>query len=114
MSYTTIISPADVEAHLHDNTWVIVDTRFVLTQPAAGRAAYEQAHITGAVYAHLDDDLSGPIVPGTTGRHPLPSVDAAAATLGRLGIGDDSQVVVYDDQNGLVAARLWWMLRWLG
>ena len=114
MPHTTIISPDEVAAHLADDGWLIVDSRFVLTQPAAGRTEYERAHIAGAVYAHLDDDLSGPIVPGTTGRHPLPSVDAAAATFARLGIGDGTQVVVYDDQNGLVAARLWWMLRWLG
>ena len=114
MAYTTIISPAEVAEHLDDPQWIVVDCRFVLTQPAAGRAAYEQAHIAGAVYAHLDDDLSAPIEPGVTGRHPLPEPETAAETLGRLGIGDGMQVVAYDDQNGLVAARLWWMLRWLG
>ncbi len=115
MSYTTIISPAELIPHLNDPQWVIVDCRFALGDPDRGRKAYEEAHIPGAVHAHLNDDLSGPIQIGVTGRHPLPTPESAAATFGRLGIGDALQVVVYDDAGGaLPAARLWWMLHWLG
>src|SRR5690606_22526222 len=73
-----------------------------------------EAHIPGAVYAHLDEDLSGPIEPGKTSRHPLPDVETFVETLSAWGIDDDTQVVVYDDWGGSIAARLWWMLRWLG
>ena len=72
MAYTTLISTADLAWHLNSPDYVVVDCRFVLADPGAGRAAYKLAHIPGAVYAHLDEDLSGPIVPGKTGRHPLP------------------------------------------
>lgn len=114
MPFTTLISAAELAEHVDDATWVIVDCRFALDQPERGRQDYERAHIPGAVYAHLNDDLSGPIVPGKTGRHPLPAIEAAAHTFGRLGIGANTQVVAYDDNNGSIAARLWWLLRWLG
>jgi thiosulfate/3-mercaptopyruvate sulfurtransferase len=92
-----------------------VDCRFRLGAPEAGRDAYRQSHVAGAVYAHLDRDLCGPITPGSTGRHPLPEPSDAAQRLGARGIGDGMQVVAYDDAGGaLAAARLWWMLRWLG
>lgn len=114
MPYTTIISPDDLQSRLDDPDWVIVDARFSLSEPARGRHDYEVAHIPGAVYAHLDDDLSGPIVPGVTGRHPLPDPNAFAEQLSAWGIDETVQVVVYDDIGGGIAARLWWMLRWLG
>ena len=114
MPYTTLISADDLGAHLNDPHWIIVDCRFTLGQTERGREAYQQAHIAGAIYAHLDEDLSGPIVPGKTGRHPLPSVEAAARAFGSWGIDDTTQVVAYDDTGGSTAARLWWMLRWLG
>ncbi|HMB93119.1 MAG TPA: sulfurtransferase [Rhodothermales bacterium] len=114
MPYTTIIDPADLHAHLDDPDWAIVDARFSLHEPARGRHDYEAAHIPGAVYAHLDDDLSGDIVPGVTGRHPLPDPSAFSEKLSAWGIADGVQVVVYDDIGGGIAARLWWMLRWLG
>ncbi|WP_026369969.1 sulfurtransferase [Kallotenue papyrolyticum] len=114
MSFTTLIDSATLAAHLDDPDWAIVDCRFALDQPARGRQAYLQAHIPGAVYAHLDEDLSGPIVPGRTGRHPLPSVEDAARTFGRWGIDERTQVIAYDDAGGAFAARLWWLLRWLG
>jgi thiosulfate/3-mercaptopyruvate sulfurtransferase len=114
MPYTTLISTDDLAAHLDDPRWVVVDCRFTLGQTERGRQAYQQAHIAGAVYAHLDEDLSSPIVPGQTGRHPLPSVQAAAQTFGGWGIDGGTQVVAYDDSGGSQAARLWWMLRWLG
>ena len=92
----------------------IVDCRFDLRDTEAGRRAYVHSHIPGAQYAHLDEDLSGPIVPGRTGRHPLPETAAFARTLARLGIGNGAQVIVYDDGSGSMAARMWWMMRWLG
>ncbi len=92
---------------------VLVDCRFELAAPAAGRLAYLEAHIPGAVYAHLDHDLSGP--PSTDhGRHPLPSPERLCALFGALGIDATQQVVAYDDAGGMFAARLWWMLRYMG
>jgi len=81
--------------------------------PEKGRDDYAVGHVPGASYANLDRDLSSPISAGT-GRHPLPDVESFIETLRRWGISNDSQVVVYDDAGGGVAARLWWMLRWLG
>ena len=114
MPYTTLIDTTTLHASLYDPDWAIVDCRFALDDPDAGRAAYRTAHISGAVYAHLDEDLSGAIVPGVTGRHPLPDPDVLAATFSKWGIADDVQVVAYDDAGGAMAARLWWLLRWLG
>ncbi|MCC6707940.1 MAG: sulfurtransferase [Gammaproteobacteria bacterium] len=92
---------------------VLVDCRFELAAPAAGRLAYLEAHIPGAAYAHLDHDLSGP--PSTDhGRHPLPSPERLCALFGALGIDATQQVVAYDDAGGMFAARLWWMLRYMG
>lgn len=92
---------------------VLVDCRFELAAPAAGRLAYLEAHIPGAVYAHLDHDLSGP--PSTDhGRHPLPSPERLCALFGALGIDATQRVVAYDDAGGMFAARLWWMLRYMG
>ena len=92
----------------------IVDCRFDLGDTGAGRSAYAHSHIPGAAYAHLDEDMSGPIVPGRTGRHPLPDAPVFAATVARLGISNRSQVALYDDSGGSMAARMWWMLRWIG
>jgi len=112
--YTTLIAADELAAHLDDPDWAIVDCRFNLQDTGQGRRAYQAGHIPGAVYAHLDEDLSGPVVPGRTGRHPLPEPEVFAARLGRWGIGNTTQVVAYDDAGGAYAARLWWMLRWLG
>jgi len=115
MSFNTIIPAAELVIHLDDPDWVIVDSRFKLANPDQGLIDYKAAHIPGAVFAHLDDDLSGPIIKGVTGRHPLPSVEKATATFSRLGIGAGVQVVAYDDMAGALAAgRVWWLLRWLG
>ena len=104
--------------HLQDRTLVILDCRFSLAQPEAGEAAYREGHLPGAVYAHLERDLSGPKQPGGAGgRHPLPDPQVLAAWLGSLGIGNDSTVLAYDDPSGpqgFYAARAWWLLRWLG
>lgn len=92
---------------------VVVDCRFDLRDPDAGRRQYEEGHIPGAVYLDLDQDLAGPVGPGT-GRHPLPDVAKIATTLGELGIGNEHRIVVYDNSHGALAARAWWVLRWLG
>jgi thiosulfate/3-mercaptopyruvate sulfurtransferase len=113
MKLTTLVSADQLARHLHDPQWVVVDCRFALTRPDAGRQAYVKAHIPGARYAHLDQDLSGPITP-TSGRHPLPDPVALARKLGLWGVYQDKQVIVYDDSFGSMAVRLWWLLRWLG
>lgn len=114
MDYKTLISPADLLSHLDDSNWVIVDCRFWLDDTEKGRRDFQQSHIPGAIYAHLDEDLSDPVVPGKTGRHPLPPVEVFADRLASWGIGNDVQVMAYDDRGGAIAARLWWMLKWLG
>lgn len=92
----------------------LFDTRFSLEHPEQGRFDFAAGHIPGARYLHLDEDLSARVIPGTTGRHPLPPPALLQARLQRAGLNNDAQVVVYDDGAGLFAARLWWLLRWLG
>jgi thiosulfate/3-mercaptopyruvate sulfurtransferase len=113
MSFTTLIESAEVARHLGDPRWAIVDCRFDLGNPNAGREQYRSGHIPGARYAHLNEDLSGPIT-ASTGRHPLPRLEEFARRLGAWGIDERSQVVAYDDASGAIAARLWWMLHWAG
>ncbi len=98
---------------LGDQQLRIVDCRFDLLAPDAGRKRWLDAHIPGAVYADLDRDLSGPVT-SESGRHPLPSVVRARETFSRLGIDADTAVVAYDDAGGAIASRAWWLLRWLG
>lgn len=112
--FNTIISAVELAPELANPNWLVIDCRHDLGDLAYGRRAYHQAHIPGAIFAHLEEDLSGPIVPGTTGRHPLPCVTAMEQLFSRWGIGPTTQVVVYDDKRGAIAARLWWMLRYLG
>ena len=114
MPYMTLITPEEVAPHIGDPDWALIDCRFKLDNPAVGRELYQAAHIPGAVYAHLDNDLSSPIIPGVTGRHPLPSIDDFVETLSNWGIDERTQVVAYDDNSGVYGGRLWWMLRWLG
>jgi thiosulfate/3-mercaptopyruvate sulfurtransferase len=109
----TLIAAAELARHLGDADWVSIDCRFELARPGWGEQAYGAGHIPGALYAHLDRDLAGPVTPAS-GRHPLPAVAALAATFGRLGIDAAVQVVAYDQGSGAYAARLWWLLRWLG
>ena len=111
--YRTILSPEELHPYVGDEGWAIVDARFHLPEPDKGERDYLEGHIPGAVYAHLDRDLSGPLT-GNNGRHPLPGVDQMAGRFGRWGIDGDVQVVVYDTVSGQMAARLWWMLRYLG
>ncbi len=112
-SHTTLIAREELERHLQDPDWVIFDCRFDLRDPAAGEKAYRKGHIVNAQYAHLERDLSSPKT-ATTGRHPLPDSAQLAEKLGAWGIGESKQVIAYDDAGGTVAARLWWLLRWLG
>ncbi len=114
MPYTVLIATNELAPHLGDPDWAIIDCRFRLDNSAFGRQAYNEAHIPGAIYAHLNEELSGPIVPGQTGRHPLPSMEQFTETLSTWGIDERVQVVAYDDMGGMIAGRLWWMLRWLG
>jgi len=93
--------------------WLIIDCRFNLGHTGAGETAWQAGHIPGALYAHLDRDLSG-AKSGHNGRHPLPSPAAMAATLGAWGLRPHTRLVAYDDAGGMFAARLWWLLRWVG
>jgi thiosulfate/3-mercaptopyruvate sulfurtransferase len=91
----------------------VIEASFDLARPDAGEAQWREARIPGSGYLHLDRDLSGPKT-GRNGRHPLPTRSAFAATLGRAGVTPASFVVALDRQGGVYAARLWWMLRWMG
>jgi len=114
MPHLDLIDAATLGAYLDDPDWIAVDCRFSLMDADAGRRAYAESHLPGARYADLDWDLSGPVTPAT-GRHPLPDPARLARTLGEWGIGAGARVVAYDDMGGmLAAARLWWLLRWLG
>ena len=108
-----LIDVDELRPKLAQPAWRVVDCRFDLMQPAKGYEDYGRGHILGACYANLDNDLAGPIN-DSTGRHPLPPVTKFADTLGAWGIDNSSQVVVYDAGSGAIAARLWWMLKWVG
>ncbi len=112
--HTTLITAAVLAEHLGDRSWAIVDCRYRLAELGFGRRAYAESHIAGAVFADIGDDLSGPVVRGKTGRHPLPEVGTIVAKLSAWGIDGAVQVAAYDDSGGSMAARLWWLLRWLG
>jgi thiosulfate/3-mercaptopyruvate sulfurtransferase len=111
--YTTLIGSAELEAHISDTDWAVLDCRFELGRPEWGASAYAEGHVPNAIYAHLDRDLSSPVT-STSGRHPLPLLEAFTAALGRWGIDENVQVVAYDQNNGAYASRLWWLLRWVG
>jgi thiosulfate/3-mercaptopyruvate sulfurtransferase len=111
LPYTTLISVAELR---HDLTnFLVIDCRFSLANTHLGEQQYQQGHIPGARYAHLDQHLSSPITP-TSGRHPLPNFDQLIAQIKAWGINNHSQVIAYDDANGAYASRLWWLLRTLG
>ncbi|HNP36444.1 MAG TPA: sulfurtransferase [Woeseiaceae bacterium] len=112
-SAARLIQSNELQQQLDTPRLRLLDCRFSLQAPELGRSEWLAGHIPGAVYADLDKDLAAPVT-RTTGRHPLPEPDVFAATLGRLGIDNDSSVVVYDGGSGAIAARAWWMLRWLG
>ncbi len=112
--YQTIIDAETVFEHLNNPRWLFFDVRFSLVDKSKGRTDFTESHIPAAQYVHLDNDLSGNIVPGETGRHPLPKEDDFIELLRSRGVSDDTQIVVYDDSHGGIAARLWWMLQCLG
>jgi thiosulfate/3-mercaptopyruvate sulfurtransferase len=113
MSYQTLISTEDLAARLSDPDLVVFDCRHDLMDVEAGHRAWTVDHIPGARFAHLDKNLSGAKT-GRTGRHPLPDVAALSKWLGEQGVDSRKQVVTYDASGGFFAARLWWLLRWLG
>src|SRR5690606_2207371 len=111
--FQTLIEPQQLFEHLDDPDWCVIDCSFDLADPEAGQRAFLEGHIPGAVYAHLERDLSGP-VGEKAGRHPLPDAGALIAKLSGWGVGPATQVIACDDANGAMAARLWWLLGWLG
>lgn len=113
MRFTTIVSTEQLAQHLDDPSWIVFDCRFTLSNTEAGRLAYQQSHIPGARYVHLDEDMSSAVTPAS-GRHPLPEVVVFADKLSRWGVDSSKQVVVYDDSFGSMAVKMWWLLRWLG
>ena len=114
MALAQLIDTTRLNAQLAHPNLCIIDCRFALDDPQYGKRSYEQAHIPGAVYLDLEADLSGPVIPGQTGRHPLPQPQQLVQRLRAAGLNNDSEVVLYDDGPGAFAARAWWLLAWLG
>jgi thiosulfate/3-mercaptopyruvate sulfurtransferase len=115
--YKTLISAADLAPHLTDSNWVVLDCRHDLMNPDAGSKAYDAGHLQNALFALVDTALSGAKTGPDgvfRGRHPLPDRAALIETLRAWGINDTTQVVAYDAHGGMFAARLWWLLRWIG
>lgn len=108
------VTQARLRDHLDDPRVRVVDCRYVLGRPGAGRDLYLGEHIAGAVFLDVDSDLAGPVGDGRAGRHPLPSAEAFAAAARRAGISAQTQVVAYDEHMTGGAARLWWLLRHFG
>jgi len=111
MSGSTLVSTGELAGRLAD--WRVFDCRHDLAKPELGETQYREAHIPGALFAHLDRDLSAPKT-GKNGRHPLPDAQTFGTWLGAQGLKPADHVVCYDAANGMFAARLWWMLRWVG
>jgi len=105
-----LVTAEDLAAHPE---WRVFDCRHDLKNTEYGRQAYARGHIPGALFLHLDDDLSG-VKDGRNGRHPLPDADSFARRMAACGVDATTQVVAYDNEGGIFASRLWWMLRWLG
>lgn len=112
-TFSTLIGAHELAHRIGNPDWRIFDCRHDLANPDFGRAAYARGHLPGAIFLHLDEDLSGPTT-GSNGRHPLPDPVALARRLAQCGVGNDTQVIAYDDAGGMFAARLWWLMRWLG
>ncbi len=108
-----LVSTETLALHTRDSSWVIFDCRHDLADHAKGERLYRAQHIPGAHFAPVETELSG-VKTGTNGRHPLPDPAAFAAFLARHGVSDASTVIAYDDVGGQYAARLWWMVRWIG
>ena len=101
MNYQTLISAAELSDQIGNPDLAILDCRFSLAEPEWGRQEHLKAHISGAVFADLDRDLSGPKIPGVTGRHPIPTIEFAAEKFSQWGIDDSAQVICYDSVGGL-------------
>jgi len=110
--YSTIINAVDLISTT--SPAFIFDCRSSLADNEYGKNSFTEGHIPGAQFADLNRQLSGPIIPGKTGRHPLPSQESFLEQVRAWGVSNESQVIVYDDNHGAFAARLWWMFRWLG
>jgi thiosulfate/3-mercaptopyruvate sulfurtransferase len=108
-----LVSVEELAAHLNDPKWIVFDCRHDLANTEYGAQSWAKAHIPGALFLHCDRDLSGPMT-GKNGRHPLPDIDTFVKRMGECGITPDTQVVAYDNEASAFAARLWWLLRWLG
>ena len=117
MTYQTLISASDLKARAQYLNLVLVDCRHDLANPDFGRQTYAAGHLPDARFAHLDELLSGPKTDAAGrfhGRHPLPDRQQFVQAMRALGINNDTQVVAYDAHGGMYAARLWWLLRWIG
>ncbi|APC17082.1 sulfurtransferase [Pseudomonas frederiksbergensis] len=114
MPIAQLISPNALDQKKNQAGWVILDCRFALEDPDYGQRSYAEGHIAAASFADLERDLSGPVVKGVTGRHPLPTPHHLIQRLQDWGISNDSEIVLYDDGPGMYAARAWWLLAWLG
>lgn len=117
INYTTLIEATELAQHCDDPDWVILDCRHDLSNPNQGRVVYAENHIPGAQFAHLDFDLSGnkiSAIGAFCGRHPLPDRELFVARMRAWGVNNHTQLVAYDAQGGMFAARLWWLARWLG
>jgi thiosulfate/3-mercaptopyruvate sulfurtransferase len=112
-TYQHLIRPDELAAALSDPQLIVVDVRHDLGDYGLGLRQYNEGHVPGALFLSVETDLAGPHN-GKNGRHPLPSIDAFAATMSSIGVDATKQVVAYDGGTSTYAARLWWMLRWLG
>ncbi len=113
MTYQTIISVEDLNKNISNQDWFVFDCRFLLKDPESGLKKFNQGHIPGAQFADMDKDLASPMT-ATTGRHPLPDPDELIKKLQSWGINNSSKIICYDDMSGAFAARMWWLLKWLG
>ena len=113
MNYNTIISAADLASIIDQDNVHVFDCRFMLKDPQGGLKMYQEGHLPNAQFADMDTQLSSPMT-DVSGRHPLPDIDAFVKQLGQWGVNNDTQVIAYDDISGAFAARMWWLLRFLG
>ncbi|MBV8639649.1 MAG: sulfurtransferase [Candidatus Eremiobacteraeota bacterium] len=113
MAHTTLVDAKTVHDHLDDPSWVIVDCRHTLADFSLGRKLYEEAHIPGAFFADVEEDLAGTHT-GSNGRHPLPDPMVFAAYIEQIGVNDKTQIVAYDAGGDMFAARLWFLCQWIG
>jgi len=114
MKFSSIIQAEELREILNSENLIIVDVRFNLNDPEWGRKQFQSSHIPGAQYAHLDNDLSDKIISGVTGRHPWPSIQKIESLFSKMGISHESQIVIYDQHHGGIAARFWAMCLYVG